>query len=259
MAERIAVFGAGYAGLVTGVGLADLGHEVVVRDVAPEKIEALRAGRVPFHEPGLEEVIARAGDRLRFTLDPHEAVAGARFVFVCVGTPADLLRRRGPVGGLDGAGRAARPRGRRRRGHEEHRSRRHRRQGARSARRARADAHRLRVEPRVPRRGHGGQGLPGARPDRDRVVPGRGRRRGRAAARGARRADRAHGRPVGRDGQARGERLPGDAHLVHQRDRERVRARRRRRREGGVGDGPRLADRHPLPAGRDRLRGLLFP
>ncbi len=88
MAERIAVFGAGYAGLVTGVGLADLGHEVVVRDIAPEKIEALRAGRVPFHEPGLEEVIARAGDRLRFTLDPHEAVAGARFVFVCVGTPA---------------------------------------------------------------------------------------------------------------------------------------------------------------------------
>src|SRR3954468_477551 len=88
MGERIAVFGAGYAGLVTGVGVADLGHEVVVRDIAPDKVEALRAGRVPFHEPGLDEVMARAGDRLRFTLDPSEALAGARFVFVCVGTPA---------------------------------------------------------------------------------------------------------------------------------------------------------------------------
>jgi UDPglucose 6-dehydrogenase len=88
MGERIAVFGAGYAGLVTGAGFADLGHEVVVRDVVPEKVEALRAGRVPFHEPGLEEVIARVGDRLQFTTDAGEAVRGARFVFVCVGTPA---------------------------------------------------------------------------------------------------------------------------------------------------------------------------
>ncbi|HEU5211660.1 MAG TPA: nucleotide sugar dehydrogenase [Gaiellaceae bacterium] len=88
MGERIAVFGAGYAGLVTGAGFADLGHQVVVRDVVPDKVDALRAGRVPFHEPGLEEVIARVGGRLRFTLDSQEAVEGARFVFVCVGTPA---------------------------------------------------------------------------------------------------------------------------------------------------------------------------
>jgi UDPglucose 6-dehydrogenase len=88
MGERIAVFGAGYAGLVTGAGFADLGHEVTVRDVVPEKVEALRAGRAPFHEPGLDEVIARAGERLRFTLDASEAVRGARFVFICVGTPA---------------------------------------------------------------------------------------------------------------------------------------------------------------------------
>jgi UDPglucose 6-dehydrogenase len=88
MGERIAVFGAGYAGLVTGAGFADLGHEVVVRDVVPAKVDALRAGRVPFHEPGLDEVIARVGDRLQFTTDAGEAVRGARFVFVCVGTPA---------------------------------------------------------------------------------------------------------------------------------------------------------------------------
>ncbi|MFN2470655.1 MAG: UDP-glucose/GDP-mannose dehydrogenase family protein [Gaiellaceae bacterium] len=86
--RRIAVFGAGYAGLVTGACFADLGHRVVVRDVVPEKVDTLRSGCVPFHEPGLEEVIARAGERLSFALDAAEAVAGAQFVFVCVGTPA---------------------------------------------------------------------------------------------------------------------------------------------------------------------------
>src|SRR5919109_4907941 len=81
------MFGAGYVGLVTGACFADLGHEVVVRDVIPERIEALQAGRVPIHEPGLSDVIARASDRLRFTLDVAEALRGCDFLFVCVGTP----------------------------------------------------------------------------------------------------------------------------------------------------------------------------
>jgi UDPglucose 6-dehydrogenase len=85
---RIAVFGAGYAGLVTGVGFAELGHTVVVRDIDAAKIDALRAGRVPFFEPGLEELMQRNRDRLRFTLDAAEALEGAKFAFVCVGTPA---------------------------------------------------------------------------------------------------------------------------------------------------------------------------
>ena len=55
--SRIAVFGAGYVGLVTGACFADLGHEVVVRDIVPERIEELRAGNVPIHEPGLEELL----------------------------------------------------------------------------------------------------------------------------------------------------------------------------------------------------------
>jgi UDPglucose 6-dehydrogenase len=84
---RIAVFGAGYAGLVTGACFADLGHRVTVRDVLPEKIEALRAGRVPIFEPGLDELLARNGDRLTFTLDAREAVEAADVAFVCVGTP----------------------------------------------------------------------------------------------------------------------------------------------------------------------------
>jgi len=84
---RIAIFGAGYVGLVTGACFADLGHEVVVRDVLPERIERLRAGEVPIYEPGLEEVLKRSRDRISFTLDVGEAVDGAEFLYVAVGTP----------------------------------------------------------------------------------------------------------------------------------------------------------------------------
>jgi UDPglucose 6-dehydrogenase len=86
--SRLAVFGAGYAGLVTAAGLAELGHAVVVRDIDAERIETLRAGRVPFYEPGLEELLERNRERLGFTLEAAEALEEAEFVFVCVGTPA---------------------------------------------------------------------------------------------------------------------------------------------------------------------------
>src|SRR5712692_8582835 len=85
---RIAVFGAGYAGLVSGACLAEIGHEVAIRDIVPEKIEALRAGRAPIYEPGLEELLEKNRERLRFTLDVGEAADGADFLFVCVGTPS---------------------------------------------------------------------------------------------------------------------------------------------------------------------------
>jgi UDPglucose 6-dehydrogenase len=81
------MFGAGYVGLVTGSSFADLGHEVVIRDVIPERIERLRAGEVPIYEPGLEKVVERNRDRLTFTLDVDEAVDGAEFLYVAVGTP----------------------------------------------------------------------------------------------------------------------------------------------------------------------------
>ena len=85
--SRIAVFGAGYVGLVTGACFAELGHDVVVRDIEPGRIEALSAGRVPIYEPGLEDLLERNRDRLRFTLDVGEAIEGADFVYVAVGTP----------------------------------------------------------------------------------------------------------------------------------------------------------------------------
>ncbi len=84
---RIAVFGAGYVGLVTGACFAELGHDVVVRDVLPARIEALQQGEIPIFEPGLEELIARNSERLSFTLDIGEALAGADVLYIAVGTP----------------------------------------------------------------------------------------------------------------------------------------------------------------------------
>ncbi len=85
--SRVAVFGAGYVGLVTGACFAELGHDVTIRDVLPERIEALRRGEVPIYEPGLEELLARNAERLTYTLDVAEAVAEADFLYVAVGTP----------------------------------------------------------------------------------------------------------------------------------------------------------------------------
>jgi UDPglucose 6-dehydrogenase len=82
----IGIFGAGWVGLVTGACFAELGHEVVVRDVVPERIEALQAGRVPLHEQGLEELLERNRSRLTFTLEVEDVVS-APIMFVCVGTP----------------------------------------------------------------------------------------------------------------------------------------------------------------------------
>ena len=82
----IGVFGAGWVGLVTGACFAELGHEVVVRDVLPERVEALQAGHLPLHEPGLAELLERNGERLTFTTELDEVVS-APIMFVCVGTP----------------------------------------------------------------------------------------------------------------------------------------------------------------------------
>jgi UDPglucose 6-dehydrogenase len=84
---KIGMFGGGYVGLVTGTCFADLGHEVVIRDVDPAKIERLQSGEIPIYEPGLDEVVERNRERLTFTLDVDEAVEGAEFLYVAVGTP----------------------------------------------------------------------------------------------------------------------------------------------------------------------------
>jgi len=83
---KIGIFGAGWVGLVTGACFAELGHEVVIRDIVPERIEALQSGGVPFHEPGVEELLARNAERLTFTVDAGD-LGDCELLFVCVGTP----------------------------------------------------------------------------------------------------------------------------------------------------------------------------
>jgi UDPglucose 6-dehydrogenase len=83
----LGIFGAGWVGLVTGACFAERGHDVVVRDVVPERIEDLNAGRLPFHEPGLAELIERNREHLTFTLDVAELKEGTSIFFACVDTP----------------------------------------------------------------------------------------------------------------------------------------------------------------------------
>jgi UDPglucose 6-dehydrogenase len=87
---NISVVGTGYVGLVTGAVFADLGNDVVCVDKDAAKIEALRAGRMPIYEPGLEELVQRnvADRRLAFTTDLGDAVRRSDIVFIAVGTPS---------------------------------------------------------------------------------------------------------------------------------------------------------------------------
>src|SRR5882762_8579199 len=85
--QPIGVIGAGYVGLVTAVGFAELGSEVWCVDIDAAKIERLRAGEVPIHEPGLEELLAKNASRLHFSTDLSGALEHARLLFVAVGTP----------------------------------------------------------------------------------------------------------------------------------------------------------------------------
>ena len=88
---KLTIFGSGYVGLVTAACLADAGNQVVCVDVDAAKIDKLRAGHVPFYEPGLEAIVKRNADseRLKFTTDAAEGVAHGLFQFIAVGTPPD--------------------------------------------------------------------------------------------------------------------------------------------------------------------------
>ncbi len=87
---RVTVFGLGYVGTVTAAALARDGHDVTGVDVAKLKIEAMRAGRSPVLEPGIDELLARAiaNGKLRATDDPAEGLEGSELSLICVGTPS---------------------------------------------------------------------------------------------------------------------------------------------------------------------------
>lgn len=84
---RIAVAGTGYVGLVTGVCLAEKGHNVTCVDVDAAKIQKMQEGHSPIHEPGLEELMASNRERLHYTTDCASAYRDAQVVFIGVGTP----------------------------------------------------------------------------------------------------------------------------------------------------------------------------
>ncbi len=86
---KITIIGSGYVGLVTGACFAEMGNHVVCLDRDAAKVERLRAGEVPIHEPGLETLVQRnaAAGRLRFTTEAAEAIGHGRVIFLAVGTP----------------------------------------------------------------------------------------------------------------------------------------------------------------------------
>jgi UDPglucose 6-dehydrogenase len=86
---RVAVVGTGHVGLITCASMASIGHEVVGTDADAVKIATIRDGAMPFHEPGLEDLVLEqvATGRLSFTERVELAVADADVVFICVGTP----------------------------------------------------------------------------------------------------------------------------------------------------------------------------
>lgn len=88
---KITIFGSGYVGLVTGACFAEVGNDVLCVDIDQQKIDSLNEGRIPIHEPGLEEIVAanRKVGRLRFTSDIREGVEFGLYQFIAVGTPPD--------------------------------------------------------------------------------------------------------------------------------------------------------------------------
>ncbi len=87
---RVAMIGAGYVGLVSATCFSEFGFSVTCVDADPERIAALRAGRIPIYEPGLEALLTAnvAAERLSFTEDIAEAVLAADVVMLAVGTPS---------------------------------------------------------------------------------------------------------------------------------------------------------------------------
>ncbi len=93
----VCVIGAGYVGLVTGAGLAELGHNVVLLETDPVRLDALKQHQLPIHEAGLDELVERYASRgrLSFSDSYADSIPHAEFVFIAVNTPA------GPSGEAD--------------------------------------------------------------------------------------------------------------------------------------------------------------
>jgi len=89
---KIAIIGSGYVGLVTGACFAEVGHEVICVDNDERKVKALRNGKVPIYEPGLEQLVQRnvSAHRLQFTGSIEQGVDNSQVVFIAVPTPPQI-------------------------------------------------------------------------------------------------------------------------------------------------------------------------
>lgn len=87
---QVAIIGAGYVGLVTGGGLASLGHRVRLGEADPDRVARLESGDVPIFEQGLPDLLSRGSERelISYHTSNIEAVVGAELVFLCLPTPA---------------------------------------------------------------------------------------------------------------------------------------------------------------------------
>lgn len=88
---KVTIYGSGYVGLVTGACLAQVGNQVLCVDIDAEKINMLRRGEIPIHEPGLDDMIKQniEAGRIHFTQDARQGVEHGLFQFIAVGTPPD--------------------------------------------------------------------------------------------------------------------------------------------------------------------------
>ena len=84
---KIAVAGTGYVGLVTGVALSEIGHNVTCVDIDEKKLEVMRSGISPIYEEGLEELMKKNKERLTYTSNYKEAYKDADVIIIGVGTP----------------------------------------------------------------------------------------------------------------------------------------------------------------------------
>jgi GDP-mannose 6-dehydrogenase len=91
MPSRVAVLGLGYVGCVSAACLARLGHDVVGIDRDEFKVQSVNAGRAPFFEPGLDEIVSQttSSGRFRATTSLSSVIDDADFAFICVGTPSE--------------------------------------------------------------------------------------------------------------------------------------------------------------------------
>ena len=241
---RLTFLGTGYLGATYAICFAELGYEVLGFDVDADKIAKLAAGEVPFHEPGLDELLRRnlAAGRLRFSTDYRGDRRLRRRALHLRRHPAARRRHgRRPVvrrGGGHQPGPAPDPQGADRR--QVHRAGGHRRVGRAARRQARPGRARRRggLEPGVPPGGLRRRGRAAPQPDRGRRQERVGQRHALRRAQGRLRPGRHRG-PRGaagghrlrhrRAGQGRRQRLPRHQDLLHQRDGRGLRGRRRRR------------------------------